>query len=265
MGRKLQMIVSLEHVSWKREQEWILKDVSWHIQKGEHCSLVGLNGSGKTTLLQMINGYIWPTEGKIRVLDFTYGRVKLADVRKRIGWVSTSLQQRFHGDELTEEVVLSGVFSTIGLHDEVNETDLQRAAELLSTLHCESLIGRYFATLSQGEQQKILIARALMSMPEILILDEPCTGLDVLAREQVLAMIDDIAKQENAPTLIYVTHHIEEILPCFTNTLLLKKGEVYASGKTEECLTTDRLTDFFEVPIEVVQQGDRKWLMLQNK
>ncbi|WP_416825974.1 ABC transporter ATP-binding protein [Ectobacillus polymachus] len=259
------MIVSLEHVSWRRENKLVLNDVSWNIQSGEHWCLVGLNGSGKTTLLQIINGYIWPSEGKVKVFDFTYGKVKLAEVRKRIGWVSTALQQRFHGDEMTEEIVLSGVFSTIGLHEEVQDVDLHKAVGLLQSMHCEALIGREFATLSQGEQQKILIARALMASPELLILDEPCTGLDVLAREQVLAMIQMIARQPDAPTLIYVTHHIEEVLPCFTNTLLLKEGEVYASGKTEDCLTTATLSAFYEVPIEVVQQRDRKWLMLQNK
>nr|WP_051317133.1 ATP-binding cassette domain-containing protein [Ectobacillus panaciterrae] len=137
--------------------------------------------------------------------------------------------------------------------------------ERIEELGCEGLLGRQFATLSQGEQQRILIARALMASLDILILDEPCTGLDLLAREQLLAKIHQLTQEPNSPTLIYVTHHIEEILPGFTHTLLLKQGKVYDAGATSEIVRTETLSEFFETPIEVHQQGRRKWVMLHNK
>jgi iron complex transport system ATP-binding protein len=256
------MILHMVNVSWKRKNEEILRDISWDIHAGEHWCLVGLNGSGKTTLLNMMNGYIWPTEGSISVLGHTYGKINIPEFRKRIGWVSSSLQQKFYGHETAEEIVLSGKFATIGLHEHVKEEDIKQAVRLIEEFGCGKLIGREFATLSQGEQQKIQIARSLMAAPDVLILDEPCTGLDILAREQVLMMIQSITSQQQPPTLIYVTHHIEEILPCFTHTLLLKNGEVYKSGETEEILTAETLSDFFEAPIEVRQQGERNWVSL---
>lgn len=259
------VILNIRGVSWRRKDKLILNQVSWQIHSGEHWCLVGLNGSGKTTLLNIINGYIWPTEGTVTVLGHTYGQVRIPEFRKRIGWVSSSLKERFHVHEATEEIVLGGKFATIGLHDEVGQEDIHKAIELMAKLGCEGLRGREFATLSQGEQQKILIARALIAGPDILILDEPCTGLDLLAREQLLSMIDTLTQQENGPALIYVTHHIEEILSGFTHTLLLKQGEVYDAGVSSEIVTTEALSGFFEVPIEVHERGKRKWAVLNNK
>lgn len=240
----------------------ILKDVTWRVQAGEHWCLAGLNGSGKTTLLNLINGYIWPTTGSISVLGKKFGECDLRELRRQIGWVSTSLQERLHGHELAERIVLSGKFASIGLYEQPDQTDVGQAAALLSFLGCEELRKRTYATLSQGERQKVLIARALMASPRLLILDEPCTGLDLIAREQVLSMIRKITEQPDAPTLIYVTHHIEEILPCFTHTLLLKNGEVYTTGRTPEVLTTERLSHFYETPVEIQQKSGRYWISL---
>ncbi|GGH78766.1 iron complex transport system ATP-binding protein [Pullulanibacillus pueri] len=256
------MIVDIENVSWKREKQWILKDISWQIRQGEHWSLVGLNGSGKTTLLNMINGYIWPTKGSISVLDQTFGRCDLRELRKDIGWVSSSLQQHLHGEETAKHIVISGKFATIGLYDQVSTDIEEQAEQLLTLLNCQIFKDRRYDTLSQGERQRILIARALMAEPKLLILDEPCTGLDIIAREQLLQIIEKVSKAPQAPTLIYVTHHVEEILPCFSHTLMLKKGEVYQLGPTEKVLTSTLLTDFFDTPIKVYQQQERLWLTL---
>ena len=255
------MVIDLQNISWVRQGKQILTDVSWQVNRGENWCLVGLNGSGKTTLLNILTGYIWPSTGSVTVLGQRYGTVKLPEFRKRIGLVSSSLQQRFYGHETAEEVVMSGKFATIGLYDGVEADDEQRARELLVLFGCEKLIGRQYHTFSQGEQQKVLIARALMASPDILILDEPCTGLDLLAREQVLAMISDIASKPNAPTLIYVTHHIEEIVPCFTHTLLLKEGTIFETGATEQVLDAEALSRFFGVPVEVHERENRKWIV----
>ncbi len=258
------MIIDMKNVSWDREQKTVLKHVDWQVGVKEHWCLLGLNGSGKTTLLNMINGYIWPTEGQISVLGKRFGEFDLRELRKSIGWVSTSLQQKLYGSEQAIRIVLSGKFATIGLYDKTDGDDLAKAEELMSSLGCTALMNRTYDTLSQGERQRVLIARALMGSPKLLILDEPCTGLDVFAREQLLQMISRIAEQEDAPTIIYVTHHVEEILPCFGKSLLIKNGEVFTSGDTHAILTSETMSGFFGVPVEIERRGKRCWLTVED-
>lgn len=258
------MVIEISHVSWERGDKTILKDVSWRVGSKEHWCLLGLNGSGKTTLLNMINGYIWPTTGSVSVLGHKFGEYDLRELRKSIGWVSTSLQERLYGSEAALQIVLSGKFSTIGVYEQMEDEDRERARALLASLGCESLAERTYHTLSQGERQRVLIARALMSSPKLLILDEPCTGLDVFARESLLGMIERIAESEDAPTMIYVTHHIEEIMPCFKHTLLLKQGEVYAEGTNDQLMTSDTLSAFFDVQAHVEKRDGRHWLSVKG-
>jgi iron complex transport system ATP-binding protein len=258
------MIIDISNVSWDREQKTVLRHMNWQVNDGEHWCLLGLNGSGKTTLLNMINGYIWPTEGRISVLGKTFGEFDLRELRKSIGWVSTSLQQKLYGSETAITIVLSGKFATIGLYDETNDEDLAKAEALMHSLGCTALINRTYDTLSQGERQRVLIARALMGSPRLLILDEPCTGLDVFAREQLLQMINQVVSQEGAPTIIYVTHHVEEILPCFTKSLLIKDGEVFTAGETDKILTSETMSRFLGVPVEIDKRGDRSWLSVKG-
>ncbi len=245
------MIIDIQHVNWQRETGTIINDISWQVQPGEHWCLLGLNGSGKTTLLNMINGYIWPTTGQVAVLGEKYGAVDLREHRKKIGWVSTSLQQRLHGRDTAESIVLSGKFASIGVYNQIGEQEREQALLLMRQLDAEHLTGRTYDTLSQGERQRILIARALMAEPELLILDEPCTGLDIFARDQLLHRVQHIATGAQAPTLIYVTHHIEEIMPCFNKTLLLRGGEVFAAGDTTDMLASERLSEFFSTAVDV--------------
>lgn len=256
------MIIDVRNVTWQRDETTILRDIAWQVQDNEHWCLVGLNGSGKTSLLNIICGYVWPTRGEVSVLGNLYGTVDLREVRKSIGWVSTALMAQLHEHETALRVVLSGREATIGLYSVPEAADVEKASDLLESFGCGALKNRRFGALSQGERQKILIARALMASPRLLILDEPCTGLDLLSREQLLTMIEQIAQQPKGPTLIYVTHHIEEILPCFTHTLLLKAGEVDQAGKTEEVLTARRLTNFFGVPVHIQRSQGRSWVSL---
>lgn len=259
------MIIDIQNVSWDRNEQKILQNINWTVQNGEHWCLLGLNGSGKTTLLNMINGYIWPTEGSMSVLDKKFGEFDLRELRKSIGWVSTSLQQKLYGSETALKIVLSGKFATIGLYDETNVEDISHAENLMESLGCTALINRTYDTLSQGERQRVLIARALMASPKLLILDEPCTGLDVFAREQLLQMIAAVAAEKDAPTIIYVTHHVEEILPCFTKTLLIKEGKVFAARETSEVLTSATMSDFFAVPVHIQRRDGRSWLSVQGE
>ncbi|KRE54481.1 molybdenum ABC transporter ATP-binding protein [Paenibacillus sp. Soil522] len=257
-------MIDIHNVSWNRNHKLILQNMNWTVKEGEHWCLLGLNGSGKTTLLNMINGYIWPTEGSMSVLGKTFGEYDLRELRKSIGWVSTSLQQKLYGSETALKIVLSGKFATIGLYDQTDTKDLGRAEALMKLLGCTALMERTYDTLSQGERQRVLIARALMASPKLLILDEPCTGLDVFAREQLLQMIGTVAAEENAPTIIYVTHHVEEILPCFTKTLLIKEGQVFAANHTSDVLTSALMSDFFEVPVELLRRDGRNWLSVKG-
>jgi iron complex transport system ATP-binding protein len=256
------MIIDVKNVEWQREDTTILHQINWQVKESEHWCIVGLNGSGKTSLLQILCGYTWPTSGEVSVLGQRYGEVDVREVRKSIGWVSTALIAQMHDHETAYRVVLSGREATIGLYTTPSQEDYAKASELLETFGCSYIKNRPFRALSQGERQKVLIARALMASPRLLILDEPCTGLDLLSREQLLAMIEQIAAQPNGPTLLYVTHHIEEILPCFTHTLLLKEGEVYAAGETEDVLTAPELTRFFAVPVDIRKSQGRSWISI---
>ncbi|GIN37712.1 ABC transporter ATP-binding protein [Heyndrickxia sp. FSL W8-0496] len=256
------MIINMKNVSWKREEKWILKEFSWEVNEGEHWCLLGLNGSGKTTLLNMINGYIWPTKGEVHVLNHSFGRTDIRELRKSIGWVSSSLQQKIPDHEIVEDIVLSGKFASIGLYEHANKKDKDQALQLLTLFNCDHLTMRRYETLSQGERQRILIARAMMASPKLLILDEPCTGLDIISREHFLQTIERLAKQPDGPTLIYVTHHVEEVLPCFEKMILLKNGEIFQSGATKTLLNAQNLSEFFQVPITVDQKENRSWLSL---
>lgn len=259
------MIIHIRDVLWERGNRTILKGLNWTVPRGEHWCILGLNGSGKTSLLNMINGYIWPTSGNITVLERKFGEYDLRELRKRIGWVSSSMGLRLYGSDSALKIVLSGKDATIGIYEEPLKEDMAYAQHLLAQLGCSHLADCAYETLSHGERQRVVIARALMTKPELLILDEPCSGLDVFAREQLLAIVQSIAEQENGPALIYVTHHVEEILPCFSKSLLMKEGEVYAQGATASLLTSSRMSDFFGVPVEVAQQGERYWLTVKGE
>lgn len=257
-------LLSLSNVALKKDGKYLLKNVSWQINKGEHWSILGLNGSGKTTLLKMINGYHWPTEGEVQVLGKKFGKTSLPALRKDIGWVSSSLQQEIHNDSVLS-IILSGKFASIGLYNEVTNQDLEKAKEIMDFMDCAHLQHTNFHTLSQGEQQRVLIARALMAQPKLLLLDEPCSGLDIIQKDKLLSHIEKLANQKDGPTLIYVTHHVEEILPVFTHTLLLREGSVFDSGRTEELFTEATLSQFFNRPIKLHKDQNHYWISIKQK
>lgn len=257
------MILDIKNVSIRRDSKYILRDISWSIEDGQHWVVLGLNGSGKTTLLNMINGYIFPSSGEVTVLGKPFGKYDLRELRKSIGWVSTALQERLYGNERAIDIVISGRYATIGLFNVPSDEDKEAALEKLELLDAEALSGRFYGTLSQGEKQKILIARGLMSDPRLLILDEPCTGLDIFSREQLLKTVDELSKIDYAPTLVYVTHQIDEILPSFSHSLLMRRGEIHSQGSTSDMLTTENLSDFFETDIECKKANDRYAISFQ--
>jgi iron complex transport system ATP-binding protein len=257
------VILELRDVSLRREQAYILNNISWRIDNGQHWAILGLNGSGKTTLLNIINGYLWPSQGQVEVLGKKFGSFDLRELRKSIGWVSSSLQEKLYVSEQAIDIVISGKYATIGLYTIPVEEDYDIASDYLKKLGCAQLANRIYSTLSQGEKQKILIARALMSKPQLLILDEPCSGLDIFAREHLLLTIEQLAEDTSAPTLIYVTHHIEEIMPVFNQTLLIRKGNIHSQGQTKALLTSENLSDFFQREVEIERRNNRAWLTIK--
>lgn len=254
------MIVKFHNVSLIRNGKYILKDINWTIKKGEHWAILGLNGAGKTMLLNLLNGYIFPSKGSLEVLGKTIGKYDMRELRKSIGWVSSSMQEKFHNYSTVLDIILSGKFATVGLYDDASDEDISLAKEIANLLHISNLNHREYMTLSQGEKQRVLVARGLMSQPDLLILDEPCTGLDLIAREKLFDIIKELCNMKNAPAMIYVTHHTEEILPSFSNTLLLRRGQVHTEGSTDMVLTEEILSDFYETPIRYEKSDDRVYL-----
>lgn len=255
------MVVKAEGIGLKRNGKWILKNIDWEINKGEHWVLYGLNGAGKTALLNMICAYYHPTVGKMTVLGNQFGVSELgANLRKRIGLVSSRLQQNLYVSDSAYEIILSGEYASIGLYETPTDAVRAKAISLLRELGCYDYADRAYSSLSQGEKQRVLIARALMLDPELVILDEPATGLDFLAREQLLETIQKLAQMETSPTIIYVTHHMEEVLPVFSQALLLRDGTVFAKGATEKIMTSDCLSEYFSFPVDVIWNNGRPLL-----
>ncbi|NGP44255.1 ABC transporter ATP-binding protein [Bacillaceae bacterium SIJ1] len=256
-------IFHLEDVHWKREGRPILQNINWSVEKGEKWVVFGKNGSGKTALLNIISGNMFPSSGHIDVFGETFGSYPLWEIRKRVGWVSTALQERLRKHDSVLNTVISGKFASIGIYEEIYEEDRAKAKEILRTLKMESFADHPYVTLSQGEKQRILLARALMADPELLILDEPCTGLDLPSREGLLQSIEDMARAREI-TIIYVTHHTEEVLPLFNKTLLLRNGMVMEKGATAELMTSEMLTKALDLPIEVEKINGRYYTMVEN-
>ncbi|MFI8495010.1 ABC transporter ATP-binding protein [Peribacillus butanolivorans] len=260
-------VISLKNINWKRNGNQILNGVSWEVQTGEHWALLGLNGSGKTSLLKMITGYQWPNSGgEVSVLGNIFGKTNIPELRKSIGWVSSSLDQEYQSrpNDTALEVVLSGKFASIGLYEEITENDVKKAKKLLDQFRIKHLSNQFIQSLSQGEKRKAMIARALMSSPRLLILDEPCNGLDIYSKEELLTTIEDMTAAPNGPTILYVTHHIEEIVPSITHALLINSGNVIAKGDKKNTLTESLLEKTFRVPITLEWENDRPWIRIKS-
>jgi iron complex transport system ATP-binding protein len=222
--------------------------------------LAGANGSGKTTLLRLLAGYLWPTSGTITVLGHRFGTVDLRELRKRIGWVGSFLEAQIPPGQDPLELVVSGKFASIGIFETPALADYEEAREIAARLGCERVFDRPYGVLSQGEKQRLLIARALLPRPSLLILDEPCAGLDLVAREQLLQTLETLGRSEKAPTLVFVTHHLEEIMPVFGHVLLLKDGRCLAQGPKCDVLDSARLSEAFGIPLEVSREAERYWV-----
>jgi iron complex transport system ATP-binding protein len=250
-------ILEVSQLTVSRGPTAILRDIAWRVVPGEHWVILGPNGSGKISLLKALTGYLPPTSGEIAVLGRRYGASDWRELRLQIGIVTSAFAAAIPPAEPALDTVVSGRFAQLDLWHRSRPADRAGALRLLGWMGLAALAGREWAYLSQGERQRVLIARALMARPRLLILDEPCAGLDPVAREHFLGFVEKIARRRGrgAPALVLVTHHVEEITPAFTHALLFRRGRVLASGPRRRVLTSACLSQTFGRPLRLRRAG----------
>ncbi|CAH8771316.1 ABC transporter ATP-binding protein [Paenibacillus dendritiformis] len=251
-------MIQLEQIRFQREERTILNDINWSVNPGEHWVLLGRNGSGKTTLLELITAYQFPSSGTVRVLGHTYGQCDVREVRQRIGYISQSLVEKLTLRDPVWEMVATGAFAWLRFYQEIPNEVKERAHQLLEEFHLGRLADQPLAVCSQGERKKIMLARALMGDPELLIMDEPCSGLDIYEREKLLQDMALLSGRELG--IVYVTHHSEEIIPLFTHVALLHEGRMVATGPKHEVMTPELLSETFDMRVQVDWMNDRPWI-----
>lgn len=252
------LVVDFDAVTVVRSGIPILDSLSWQVRDDERWAILGPNGAGKTTLLQIAAAAIHPTGGNAEILLETLGEVDLFELRPMIGFASTAFARRIPKSELVSDVVLTAAHAVAGRwREEYEAVDERRAARVLAEWRLTDLANRAFGTLSDGEQKRVQIARAVMTDPELLLLDEPTASLDLGAREELLAMLGGFAQAPNAPAIVIVTHHVEEIPVGFTHVLLLAGGRKVAAGPIAETLTGENLTVAFGLPIVLTGEDGR--------
>ncbi len=251
-------VLALAGVTVVRGESRLLSDIDWEVEEGQRWVVLGPNGAGKTTLLQLAAGRLHPTIGVAGVLGEVLGAVDVFELRPRIGLASAALADRIPSGERVGDVVVTASYGVVGRWREpYDDLDHGRAMELLAALGAEHLLDRRYGTLSEGERKRVQIARALMTDPELMLLDEPAAGLDLAGREDLVARLGVLAGDLAAPALVLVTHHVEEIPPNFTDVLLLREGRVVAQGPLDLCLTEENLSATFGMPLLLERHGDR--------
>jgi len=255
-------ILAVTNLRVTRGSTAILRDVSWAVKRNEHWVILGANGSGKTSVLRSLTGYLPPTNGQVAVFGQVYGETDWRDLRTRIGLVTSALQMSIPFAEPAIETVISGKFAQLDLWAKIESADRTEAIKLMRLLGAAGLAQREWGLLSQGERQRVLIARALMAKPELLILDEPCAGLDPVARAHFLTFIERLTRLRRCPALVLVTHHVEEIIPAFTHTLMLRAGRVVCAGPKASTLTSRNLSRAFGASVKLIRRGGQLRLAL---
>lgn len=256
-------LIKVSGLSIRRGTTRILQAVDWEARRGEHWVILGANGSGKTSLLSALTGYLTPTEGIMTLLGETFGNSDWRALRTHVGLVSSSIRQMMPDHEPALITVASGRHAMIDYWGVPGRKDQSAARKMLQRVEALHLADRPWLYLSQGERQRILIGRALMARPRLLILDEPCAGLDPAAREQFLVFLEALGRRRSGPTLVLVTHHVEEIMPVFTHALILHQGRVLASGKKSATLSSAILSTAFDAPSRLRKSGNRYTLAVK--
>jgi iron complex transport system ATP-binding protein len=251
-------VLAFAGVTVRRGPSTLVEDVTWEVEEGERWVVLGPNGAGKTTLLQIAAARMHPTTGVAGILGEVLGTVDVFELRPRIGLASSAMAERIPADEVVGNVVVTASYGIIGRwREQYDDLDYARAMELLRALGAEHLADRHYGTLSEGERKRVQIARALMTDPELMLLDEPAAGLDLGGREDLLRRLGDLAADTEAPAMVLVTHHVEEIPPAFTDVLMIRGGRVVAAGPIPLTLTADNLSATFGLPLVLEQHGER--------
>ena len=252
--------IDMRGVGVMRDGRWILRDVDWRVSRGSLAAILGPNGSGKSTLARIAACHLWPTAGECRILGQKFGEANLPELRKKIRLVQAAGPYDVDPSLTAREVALTGYFGSIGLYHEADAQMIRHADSMLELLGLGAVIDHPYSSLSSGERMRALIARAMVTQPALLLLDEPTNGLDPLAREQVLATVQMLLESEAAPTVLLITHHVEELPPATSQVLLLSDGKPAASGTMEDVLRPRILSAVFRFPVEVRMSGGRYYL-----
>lgn len=248
--------IETENLSCKQGTRFLVRDINWKVADKENWVVFGMNGCGKTTLLSIVAGYRKFTHGTVSVLGEQLTPDNAVRLRQRISFLSGSYFDNVFNYESVLTIVLGGLFGNLSERYEVEDLDVKKAKQLLTALGLKNRISYPYDMLSKGQRQKVLIARALMTKPELLILDEPCTGLDVVAREHFLNTVEEITKEMNT-SLVYVTHHPDEILPIFNKAMLMKNGQIHSQGDLHDMFTDENMSSFFDHETKVEWVKDK--------
>lgn len=253
-------VIAVRGVAVRRGDTFLVREIDWTVAEGQRWVVLGANGAGKTTLLNLASARLYPTTGTVSVLGERLGGTDLAALRTRIGLTTAGLATRIPPEEVVRDVVLTASWGVVGRFTERYESmDEARAGELLEQFGVAALADRAYGTLSEGERKRVQIARALMTDPELLLLDEPAAGLDLGARESLVRLLAELAADPDAPAIVLVTHHVEEIPQGFTHAMLLRDGAVVAAGPIGGTITDELLSKTFDCQLGVVEQGGRYW------
>ena len=253
-------VLEFKDVSVRRGTNTLLDSVDWHVEEDERWVILGRNGAGKTTLLQLASASMHPTSGTVTILEQQLGRTDVFELRPRIGLTSAALADLIPDNELVRDVVVTASYGVMGRwREEYDELDHDRSDSLLREIGIRHLGDRVFGTLSEGERKRVQIARALMTDPELLLLDEPAAGLDLGGREDLVSTLSTLAYDPDSPATVLVSHHVEEIPPGFTHGLMLRGGAVVAQGLLHEVMTVENLSTTFGLPLIVEHSADGRY------
>lgn len=253
------LAAALDHVSLRLGERMILNDITLQIPAGKLTAILGPNGCGKSTIARMLSGFVYPTQGAVHILEGTLGNLNVHALRERVKLVQPTMPLEPDERMTVYEIVLTGAFGTIDLHDEPDAAARDWARQLVHTLGLNRVANNLFRTCSSGERMRTQIARALMARPELLILDEPTAGLDLPMREQLLVTLERLLATPDTPAVLVVTHHLEELPPSTAHAIVMMTGRVIASGSPREVLTTDVLSRAFDFPIAVTRTEDGRF------
>jgi iron complex transport system ATP-binding protein len=255
-------LIELRRAGFRQQGTDILLEIDWRVEPGEHWAILGPNGSGKTSLMRVACGYRWHTSGVVKRLGEELA--DLVELRKRIGWVSGEVLAYAPPEESAMSFVVSGRFGQMGLRAmsdrTVTDGDFADARKLLEAMSVDALAEKPLRVLSQGERQQVLVARARMTDPVMLVLDEPCAGMDPATRERFLAWLGELMAEASTPAVMMITHHVEEVLPQFERALLIGEGRIVAAGPTAEVVTATSLAKTYDVNVaRLIEHGGRLW------